>query len=412
MTGPDPNRAATAELPAVLTRFTDWRASQFPVGVRVPLPSLPAHAGPPTAGVAVAPRSSRQQRRRTTQILAGVLAVLIVVTAVTIVRNSYGPPPRELVQRLFDAIADRDDEAFSLAGKCSDNPLCTAVALKTGYQPPTNIHIDSERELPADTQLPGTKRRNVTVSFDLNGRRATNEVGLTYRKQNFFGGSWSITEPPGSVITIPGPTHFLIDLAGADLPPIAADVPVTAWAPPGVYTVSKAGTALLEASQVTVTIGADGKDGAGDTNGPGGTDGGEASTTVTLPDTIKAGVAEQVIAQVRAGIDACAAQGSFNPDTDPTLGTINTCPMRHSTRYSITDKPQWTVLQYPQVRLDPAPDGTITVTTTTAGRAEIHYRWTMYLAEPRTWYEVNAVEEFKVNGRVTADNGTPTWAPT
>ncbi|MFC4998585.1 hypothetical protein ACFPIJ_12150 [Dactylosporangium cerinum] len=408
MSGPDPNRAV-AELPAVLTRYTDRRASRFPIGVRVPLPPLPPHAGPLAAGIAAAPRMPRPRRRRTTQIVAGVLAVLIVVTAVMIVRSSYGPPPRELVQRLFDAIADRDDDAFSLAGECSDNPLCTTVALKTGYQPPTNIHIDSERELPADTKLPGTKRRNVTVSYDLNGRRVTNEVGLTYRKQNFFGGSWSITEPPGSVITIPGPTHFLIDFAGVDLPPITADVPVTAWAPPGVYTASKAGTALLEPSQVTVTIGADG---AGDTNGPGGTDGDERPTTVTLPDTIKAGVDEQVIAQVRAGIDACAAQRTFDPDTDPTLGTINTCPMRHSTRYSITDKPQWTVLQYPQVRLEPAPDGTIIVTTTTVGRAAIHYRWTMYLAEPRTWYEVDAVEEFKVNGRVTADNGTPTWAPT
>ncbi|MET7425784.1 hypothetical protein [Dactylosporangium sp. NPDC005555] len=100
----------------------------------------------------------------------------------------------------------------------------------------------------------------------------------------------------------------------------------------------------------------------------------------------------------------------FTPDTDPTPGTIDTCPMRHSHRHTITDNPRWTVLQYPQVRFDPAPDGTVTVSTTTPSKAAIHYRWTQYLTEPRQWYDVDAVEELTVGGRVTAEQGTPAWA--
>jgi hypothetical protein len=87
----------------------------------------------------------------------------------------------------------------------------------------------------------------------------------------------------------------------------------------------------------------------------------------------------------------------------------NRVELRHSTRYTITDDPVWKVLQYPQIRLDPRPDGTLTVTTTTAGRATIHYRWTLYLRDPREWYDVDAVEKIVVAGRVTADQASPTW---
>ncbi|WP_327007602.1 hypothetical protein OHA72_10220 [Dactylosporangium sp. NBC_01737] len=387
----------TPELPAVLIRFGDTHTSPFQVGGRAPLPPLPPYSAPPAPAVSPQPGRSR---RRAVQVAAGVLAVLVVVTAVVVIRNSDGPSPRELVQQWFDQLADRDSDALYAGGKCSSNPLCGTAALSTGYLPPTNMHIDGEQTIADHTSSRGSKQQSVTVSYDLDGRRVTDHVGLDYYKQNFFGGYWSITKPPGATLTFPGPTRSVIKMAGAELPPITADVPVTVWAPPGVYTASKAGTALLEPSQITITISAADTVTTGDPQEP---------RTVVLPDTVKPAVSEQVLRQIHERIDACAAQRVFAPDTDLTLGTIDTCPLRHSTKYAITDDPTWTVLQYPQVRLDPRPDDTLTVTTTTAGRASIHYRWTMYLRDPREWYDVDAVEDIVVAGRVTANQGTPTW---
>ncbi len=399
-TGQDAQRDTTVPgVPEVLIRFGDRRRSRFLDGIRAPLPPLPPYATAPAPALPAPP--SRRPSRRAVQITAAGLAVLVAVTAVVVIRNASGSSPRQLVQRLFDQLTDRDPNVLHTVGKCTTiNQLCGTTALTSGYQPPTNMHIDrTNGEIDG---AHGSKQTSITVSYDLDGHRVTTDITLEYRKQGLFTGYWSITEPPGRTLTFPGPTQRTITVANAHLPPIAADTPATVWAPPGVYTISQPGTALLEPSQLTITVDGTYTATTGDKQQP---------TTVTLPDTIKPAVSGQVHTDVKEHLDACAAQRVFAPDTDPTPGTPHTCPLQHSTRYAITDDPTWTILQYPQIHLEPMPDGSLTVTTTTAGRAAIHYRWTLYLREPRQWYDADAVEDIIISGKVTAEQGAPTWTP-
>jgi hypothetical protein len=382
--------AAAGPLPGVLVAFGTTAVTRFPVGRRVPLPRVGSDAAPPTA-LDPSGRRPSPVRRRIALVAAAVLAVVVALAAVAAVRGSSGPGPRDLVEDFFAALTARDTTGLRAGGRCASNPLCGAGALRSGYQPPEQVRIDGGRTPPEDRD--SSKQRLVQVSYDLDGHRVTEEVRLSYQRAGLFGGRWSIIDPPGATITVPGPTLSVTTLAAVALPAVPADLPLIVWAPPGRYTVARAATPLLEPAEVTVTV-------TGDPPPP-----------VTFPAVVKAAVVDEVNRQVRDRIDDCAAQRSFTPDTDPSPISAHSCPLRHSSAYTITDKPRWTVEQYPHIRLDPAADGTITVTTTTPGRATVHYRWTFDIAEPRDWHAIDATEDILITGQVTAARGTPEWTP-
>ncbi|MEV8514661.1 hypothetical protein [Dactylosporangium sp. NPDC051484] len=85
--------------------------------------------------------------------------------------------------------------------------------------------------------------------------------------------------------------------------------------------------------------------------------------------------------------------------------------MSYNDRYTITTDPAWTIDRYPQLHLEPTDDGAIIVTTTNPGQANIQFRWTLNIVEPRTWTDVADTVPITVTGRIIAANDAPEWQP-
>jgi hypothetical protein len=367
------------------------RASQPLPGERVSLSRPPEAEGPPPVDLPTRRPRTRTRRRA---LLACTVAVAIVVglIAVAAVRGASGPGPEELVRTFFASLTARDAAALRAVVSCSSlpvSPMCQDEALQAGYQPPERMHIDGEREETPSGTSRGAKQRLMLVSYDVAGQRRTDTVTVGYARTGMFGGRWSIIDPPGSAITVPKPTIAAVKLASLNLPAAAKDE-VTFWAPPGAYTATRPGNALYEPAETTVVVA-------------------DTPVTVTLPAALKTALHGDIEQSIRDRIDACAAQHVFNPNTEPRSSSLHPCPMQHRTLYTITSDPQWSVLRYPTIRLNAAPDGAITITTINPGKAAIHYQWTFDVADPRVWHPVDAVEDIIVEGWAWEADGKPEW---
>nr|BFE56439.1 hypothetical protein GCM10020063_009650 [Dactylosporangium thailandense] len=367
---------------AVLVPFDVGHQRRMPAGQRVEIPHLPPALRPPSTA---ARRPPVQNRRRV--LLAGAVAVVAVlaIAAITIARTTSGPSPRDVVADYFATLTARDSTNLP-PGRCDNNPLCAPAALDAGYQPPHDVTIGDDT---------GTNDlRHVPVTYTIAGQPDTTVIDLRGTRTGMFTNrTWTIINPPGAQLTIPDHTPAPITIAAARLPTPKLGEQATLWAPPGQYTLTRPATPVLEAGQASITV----------TSGP--------PPTITIPNVLKPAAVDTAQQIIHDRIDACAAKPAFAPTVGAPGHTWNSCPITYPERYTITNDPTWTINTYPQLHLEPADDGTITVTTTTPGQATIRYRWTDHLAEPRTWTDATDTIDVTVTGRITAASGTPEWQP-
>ncbi|MEU0557470.1 hypothetical protein [Dactylosporangium sp. NPDC006015] len=319
-----------------------------------------------------------------------VVAVVIGVVAVIAFLNTSGPGPQELVRDFFSQLTARDTSRLPAAAPCSMNPLCQPAALRTSYQPPERLRIDSDISQTPSSSRSGAKQRYLEISYDVAGQHLTDTVTVRYKRTGLFSGFWSISDLPGSTITMPKPAIATVTLAAAELDKANPDEPWTFWAPPGRYTATRPGNALYEPAEATAVVS-------------------DTPVTIDLPATLKPALTTNVEQQLRHRINACAAQRVFKPDTDVTSPNLHTCPMVHLTPYTITTEPRWTVQRYPTIRLDTRADGVVTVTTLTPGKVTIHYQWTLSILEPRDWNTVDATYDLNVDGFLRDVDGKTEW---
>ncbi|WP_433221416.1 hypothetical protein ACQP00_20575 [Dactylosporangium sp. CS-047395] len=317
------------------------------------------------------------------------VALALTVAGWQVVRGSSGPQPRDLVQQLFDDLAAHNLATWTTSQLCSSNPICGPGALASGYEAPQHVTIDQEPEDTAGT----TRRTIVHVSYELGGQRITDQVTTLYNPGRVFGGFWQLGDRPVTTLTIPGPAPSRVTVAAVTLLPADLTKPLTIHVPPGRYTISRAETPLIAATQTTAVT----------APGP--------PATVTLPADIPTDVNDNIIALIRDRIDECATKHDFLPAAGTARPGIHGCPFSHNTKYALTDSVTWKIEQYPVLELTAADDGSIAVATKAPGRAAIHYRWTLHLVEPRDWTDANAVETIDVSGRITTEAGALTWAP-
>ncbi|MEV4515590.1 hypothetical protein AB0K00_42360 [Dactylosporangium sp. NPDC049525] len=382
--------AAASTTPSVLVTFGAPRSAQIRPGQRVRLPRLPDTQHPPAV---MPPRGhTARTRRRVLQAGALVAAVVIGLVAVIAILSAPGPDPKDLVRAFFSQLTARDTSRLPAAAPCSRNPLCQPGTLRSGYQPPEHLRIESERSQAPSSPRPGTKERLVVVSYDVDGQHLTDAVTVLYQRTGIFSGFWSISDPPGSTITMPKPAIAPITLAAAKLDMAKPEEQTTFWAPPGRYTATRPGNALYEPAEATTIVA-------------------DTPVTITLPATLKPTLTTHVEQQIHDRINACAAQREFKPDTDRSSPNLHNCPMVHLTPYAITTEPLWTVQRYPTIRLDTHPDGTVTVTTITPGKATIHYQYSLSILDPREWHTIDATYDLTVNGFARDIDGTTEWIP-
>ncbi|MEV4511568.1 hypothetical protein AB0K00_21655 [Dactylosporangium sp. NPDC049525] len=380
--------AASTATPTVLVAFGTPRNAQIRPGQRVRLPRLPDTQRPPAV---MPPRGhTARTRRRALQAGALVAAVVIGLVAVLAVLSNSGPGPRDLVRDFFSQLTARDTSRLPAAARCSRNPLCQPGALRVGYQPPEHLRIESERSQAPSSPRPGTKERLIKVSYDIDGQHLTDAVTVLYQRAGIFSGFWSISDPPGSTITMPKPAIAPATLAAAKLDMPTPEEQLTFWAPPGRYTATRPGNALYEPAEATAVVA-------------------DTPVTITLPATLKPTLTTHVEQQIHDRINACAAQRVFKPDTDMSSPNLHNCPMVHLTPYAITTEPLWTVQRYPTIRLDTRPDGTVTVITITSGKATIHYQWSLSIRDPRDWNTVTATYDLNVDGFARDVDGRTEW---
>ncbi|WP_432830713.1 hypothetical protein [Dactylosporangium sp. CA-092794] len=369
--------------PAVVVPFDRPYPARFPVASRVPAPLVP----PPLRPAAAPPPPGRPATRRFVLTAMIAVTVVLVLIAAVLARAASGPGPRDVVIAFFDALTAHDTSGFP-SGQCLNNPLCGPGALHTGYQAPQDVTVGDDTGAGDD--------RHVPVAYTLDGHRATSVVDVhATHTGSLTGPIWAITSPPpGAQLAAPAQTPAPISIAAARLSaPTGTDPPRAFWAPPGQYTITRPGTSLLEPATTSVTITT-----------------ASAPIPITIPATIQPAAATTINELIHDRIDSCAAQHSFTPAVGPPP-TVHSCPVVYYSPYAFTDKPTWTVDAYPHLQLEPADDGSITVTTSTPGTASVHYRWTTGIIEPRTWTDAADHTDITITGRVVAPNGTIAWQP-
>ncbi|WP_426503096.1 hypothetical protein ACPPVO_36490 [Dactylosporangium sp. McL0621] len=380
------HRSGTFTQPHVVVPFSSAAAPRVPIGRRISVPQLPGRSST-TQGRRG--RLSPAGRRRALQAVAAVMVLALTAVGWQAIRGPSGADPRELVQRLFDRLAARDISDWATGTLCAKNPICGPGALSSGYEPPQQVTIDAVTD-----QADGKDRSaTVDVSYNVAGQRVHDQVTAEYSPGRLFGGYWLLRKRPFTTLTIPGPSPTRVTVAAVKLLPAELTGPLTIKVPPGRYTISRAETPLIAATE-TATVAAPGQ-----------------SATVALPTDVLAAVHDDVVTLIDSRIDDCAAQHDFRPEAGTARPRVHTCPFAHDTRYTITDNPTWTVQQYPQLQVIAGTDGSISVTTTAPGRVVIRYRWTEHLVEPRTWTDVEATEPIVVTGRITGTAGALAWQP-
>src|SRR6185437_5754420 len=141
----------------------------------------------------VAGHSHRRNRRWVTVAAAVAAAVVFAAVAAVVTNAARTQEPAAQVRAFFAALTSRDgDQLRNLTG-CDASPLCTAPALRSGYQPPQQATIDTT----GAGRQPDPDHRALLVRYRLAGHEYAEEVGLTRYRDGFLGHSWIITEAPG-----------------------------------------------------------------------------------------------------------------------------------------------------------------------------------------------------------------------
>jgi hypothetical protein len=149
-----------------------------------------------------------------------------------------------------------------------------------------------------------------------------------------------------------------------------------------VYTVAQPQVGLYQASNTQVTST------------------GEGTQTATLSNLLDPSVQQAADLAVRAMLDTCATS------TDP---APTSCPFSYdnSATFDTPTRVQWTITSYPTVSVDVASDGTLSLTTTSAGTAHISALSTDYAG---TVTPVSQDPTITLSGTLNWNGGDPSTA--
>lgn len=339
----------------------------------------------------------RWSRSRRARLLAGgglALVVLGSVGLVVVLRQTN--PPDEPVRNLFSALAEKDAKrAGDLAG-CRPTAMCAAGALRSGYEPPTQVKIlkVTYGESTEATRRPDKSHAVVRVSYLL-ARVAHTDTVAVLRSGSGLVREWRISDPPGGWLDVVSTTVAAARLGGATVPTVTVASAsqrdtgsVYAW--PGVYTLAAQETALVAAVPATVVV-------AGDSG----------SQRLTLNVTVRPEIASEVERQIREHIDTCASKTDLRPDTGG--GILANCPFDANPPYTYTKDVRWTVVDYPTIEIRKKDDGSVTARTMAAGHVRVDMLVSTDIMEPRRWTTYSETSEVKVSGAVTVDKGNIVW---
>jgi hypothetical protein len=274
---------------------------------------------------------------------AGLVLALALSGAVWVVDGVLFPPEQP-VRQLFAALAARDGAtAAGLAG-CAPRPLCSAAALREGYQPPTDLRVGHVTR--------DSNTAYVAVSYRLAGRAVTGEVAV--RRPGGPRLRWTIRDGGYAMSQVVSTVVARARVGGVTVATVPAPTDTGEPTLPGVYTVAGAAddplfTATAPSASVAAAV--------------------VAPVTVTLDVTIRPALVAATQAQVDAALDACAARA----DDILHLG----CPFDERgdrVAYHVGDDVTWIITRYPRVDLrlsdDPVGDGgPVLVRTVSPGEA-------------------------------------------
>ena len=285
--------------------------------------------------------------------------------------NVYGP--NVVVGQYFSAVASHDvPGALQLldasTSKNLDKSLLTTVAMS---KVPSNVSVGS-------TTVTGD-RAVVMVNETLDG--APTQASFTLNREGSAGGifdAWRL-DAPFTQLTISTNNAAASSSLTVNGVAVSADVhPVF----PGVYTVAQPQVGLYQASNTQVTST------------------GEGTQTATLSNLLDPSVQQAADLAVRAMLDTCATS------TDP---TPTSCPFSYdnSATFNTPTSVQWTITSYPTVSVDVASDGTLSLTTTSAGTAHISALSTDYAG---TVTPVSQDPTITLSGTLNWNGGDPSTA--
>lgn len=382
------NAAPAAPPPVNVSSLGDEHDEPLIVLDSVADPDEPDLAATAAATAARLTTARRQLRIRIA--VAGLVTIGLIAAAaqaLTVEDRIYQPDTP--VRQLFAALTDHDTSRLTDLGACGLNPLCQPGALAVGYEPPTDVHIEG-------VTTTGGLRQNqatVTVSYRIAGTPQTTQISL--QRGSGLLRPWHISNPPGQYLDIRSSQFPRVQIAGAQIPTTRPDRTPTGsevWAPPGRYTLTAPTHPLYAVPPTQATINATG-----------------TTQTVTVPITIQPAASDEITRQIRARLDACAPIASFEPHL---AATPLSCPFDYTpTDYQpFTDSIRWTITRYPDIRLDIDADGTVTVHTTQPGQAQVTYRWTTDILEPRQWTPATGHTDITISGNVTENDTKLVWA--
>lgn len=300
---------------------------------------------------------------RGTLITAVVIALVVVLSVVTVVVQRIWFTPDSVVNGYFAALADRDaHKAQSYGGTGTvDGSLITSDK----YTPPTNFSVD---EMNND----GKDGRTAKVSFVVAGNKMSGEVAL-HRKDELTWGlfrGWELTgDRPAIQVNTPAPVAVQVNGHALNGDDNGSRLEVF----PGRYVVGLVDNPLVESDPITV-------------------DAAFGESTAEVVPRIKAEAKAAVDTQIKAYLKNCLIAAT-KPDS--------TCPF--SMNFDVT-RPVWRIDTYPTIALRIADDGNVVAESSTEGKATL-------TGVGYGGYPVNDDTTFRVSGLVTVEQGAIKFQP-
>lgn len=301
---------------------------------------------------------------RGTLITAIVIAVVVVLSVVTVVVQRIWFTPDSVVNGYYAALADRDAQkalSYGGTGGTVDGSLITSDK----YTPPTNFSVDEMKDS-------GKDGRTAKVSFVVAGKKMSGEINL-HRKDKLSWGlfrGWELTGDRPA-IEVSTPASVAVQVNGQTLNAEENGSRLEVF--PGRYVVGLVDNPLVESDPVTV-------------------DAAFGDSTVEVTPRIKADAKAAVDTQVKAYLKNCLTAAT-KPDT--------TCPF--SVNPDVT-RPVWRMDTYPTIALRIADDGSVVAESSTEGKATL-------TGVGYGGYPVNDPTTFRISGLVTVEQGAIKFQP-